>query len=198
MLAHTISLTAAVAACAFLLAPASEGDTLTAKPGPSVSSAQSAATHALDDATIVAIFDAANTADIETGKLATTRGHSSEVRAFGAMLAHDHEQVRQMGRDLARKLGVTPTPPADDAGAKAHEAAMTKLRALSGADFDHAFLVHEVAFHTSVINALNSTLIPAIQNAELKALVVKVLPAFEAHRKAAEDIDKQLAAKGDR
>lgn len=75
---------------------------------------------------------------------------------------------------------------------------MTKLRALSGADFDHAFLVHEVAFHTSVINALNSTLIPAIQNAELKALVVKVLPAFEAHRKAAEDIDKQLAAKGDR
>src|SRR5687768_13942642 len=75
---------------------------------------------ALDDPTIVAIFDAANTADIETGLLAAERGHSKEVRAFGEMLARDHKQVRQIGRDLATKLGVTPTPPKDDAGAKAH------------------------------------------------------------------------------
>ena len=34
-----------------------------------------------------------------------------EVREFGAMLARDHQTVRQAGRDLARKLGVTPTPP---------------------------------------------------------------------------------------
>src|SRR5438105_975622 len=67
---------------------------------------------ALDDATIVAIFDHANTVDIETGKLAAKRGSSNEVRQFGAMLARDHAMVRQQGRDLAKKLGVTPTPPA--------------------------------------------------------------------------------------
>lgn len=156
------------------------------------------ATRPLDDATIVAIFDAANTADIETGKLAAERGASKEVRAFGAMLAHDHEQVRQMGRDLARKLGVTPTPPADDAGARAHSAAMTKLRALSGADFDRAFLAHEESFHAAVIAAVTTTLLPAIQNAELKALVTKVAPAFEAHRRAANDMARQLASKGGR
>jgi putative membrane protein len=198
MLAHTISLTTAVAACAFLLTSSSERHALTAGPGPLASSAHFASTQALDDATIVAIFDAANTADIETGKLAAARGHSSEVRAFGAMLAHDHEQVRQMGRDLARKLGVTPTPPADDAGLRAHKAAMTKLRAASDAEFDHAFLQHEEAFHASVINAVTTTLLPAIKNAELKALVTKVAPAFEAHRRAAEDLDKQIASRGDR
>ena len=69
----------------------------------------------LDDPTIVAIFDAANTADIETGKLAAERGASTEVREFGAMLARDHQMVRQQGRDLAAKLGVTPTPPAGEA-----------------------------------------------------------------------------------
>ncbi len=72
----------------------------------------------LDDATIVAIFDAANTADIETGQLAAERGHSKEVREFGAMLVRDHKMVRQTGRDLAKKLGVTPlrlkTPPAPE------------------------------------------------------------------------------------
>lgn len=198
MLAHTISLTAAIAACAFLLASGSKGDARTAKPGPAASFAEAASTQALDDATIVAIFDAANTADIETGKLAAARGRSSEVRAFGAMLAHDHEQVRKMGRDLAKKLGVTPTPPADDAGTRAHEAAMSKLRAASAAEFDHAFLAHEEAFHASVIDALTTTLLPAIKNAELKALVTKVVPAFEAHRRAAEDMAKQMTAQGDR
>src|SRR5690242_12902162 len=65
---------------------------------------------ALDDPTIVAIFDAANTWDIETGRLAEKKGTTKEIRDFGAMLAHDHTMVRQQGRDLAKKLGVTPTP----------------------------------------------------------------------------------------
>jgi putative membrane protein len=137
---------------------------------------------ALDDPTIVAIFDATNTADIETGRLAAKKGSSKEVREFGAMLAHDHTAVRQLGRDLAARLNVTPTPPADDASAKAHAEAMAKLDALSGKEFDKAFLEYEVEFHRSVIDAVGSTLMPAIRNAELKALVEKVAPNFEAHR----------------
>jgi putative membrane protein len=149
----------------------------------------------LDDPTIVAIFDAANTADIETGLLAAERGHSKEVREFGAMLARDHQQVRQLGRDLAAKLRVTPTPPKDDASAKAHAQAMASLRAKSGAHFDRAFLQHEAAFHKSVIDAMQSTLLPAIKNEELRALVVKVAPAFQAHMLAAQNLEKQLSSK---
>jgi putative membrane protein len=146
----------------------------------------------LDDPTIVAIFDAANTADIETGALAKARGSSNEVREFGAMLARDHEMVRQQGRDLAAKLGVTPTPPTPDQGAKDHAAAMARLRALKGAEFDRAFLQHEVAFHQAVIDAINGTLLPAIQNDELEALVKKIVPAFQAHLQMAQDIEKRL------
>jgi putative membrane protein len=147
----------------------------------------------LDDATIVAIFDAANTADIETGALAAERGHSKEVRQFGAMLARDHRQVRQLGRDLAKRLGVTPTPPKDDAAQKAHAAAIASLRERSGAEFDRAFLQHEAAFHKAVIDAIQTKLLPAIRNEELRALVLKVAPAFEAHMLAAQSLEKQLA-----
>jgi putative membrane protein len=150
---------------------------------------------ALDDATIVAIFDAANTADIETGSLAVERASSKEVREFGAMLARDHKQVRQQGRDLAKKLGVTPTPPADDQSAKSHAAAMARLRSLSGAEFDRAFLQYEADFHKSVIDAVTSTLLPAIRNGELRKLVVQVAPAFEAHMMAAQNLEKKLAAR---
>lgn len=150
---------------------------------------------ALDDPTIVAIFDAANTADIETGTLAAERASSKEVRDFGTMLARDHKQVRQLGRDLAKKLGVTPTPPKDDQGAKNHAAAMATLRGLNGPAFDQAFLQHEAAFHKAVIDAVTSTLLPAVQNAELKALVVQVAPAFEAHMIAAQQLEKKLAGR---
>ena len=89
--------------------------------------AQQAGNTTLNDPTIVAIFDAANTWDIQTGSLAAKKGSTKEVRDFGAMLARDHKNVRQQGRDLAKKLSVTPTPPKDFAMAKDHEAAMKKL-----------------------------------------------------------------------
>lgn len=155
--------------------------------------ARNPALKALDDPTIVAIFDAANTADIETGTLAVEHAGSKEVRDFGSMLARDHKQVRQLGRDLAAKLGVTPTPPKPDQGAKDHAAAMIRLRGLKGAAFDLAFLEHEAAFHKAVIDAVTSTLLPAIQNAELKALVTQVAPAFQAHMIAAQNLEKKIA-----
>jgi len=152
-------------------------------------------TTALDDPTIVAIFDAANTYDVETSALAAGKAHNPDVVALAKRFETDHRMVRQQGRDLAKKLGVHPTPPADPPLAKEHAAAMTKLRSLSGAAFDRAYLENEVQYHKDVINAINSTLLPAIQNSELKALVVKVAPAFQAHEIAAQQLlDKQPSA----
>jgi putative membrane protein len=143
---------------------------------------------ALDDPTIVAIFDAANTWDMETGALGVKRGHTKDVRDFAAQLVRDHKMVRQQGRDLAKKLGVHPTPPKDFAMAKDHAAAMRKLGKLHGAAFDRAFLANEVAYHKAVIDAVTTTLLPAIQNAELKQLVVTVAPAFQAHMAKAQSL----------
>jgi putative membrane protein len=146
----------------------------------------------LDDATIVAIFDAANTYDIETGAIAARKGNSSAVREFGAMLERDHRNVRAQGRDLAKSLNVTPTPPADFALAKAHTAAKQSLNNLSGREFDRAFLQHEIDFHNAVIDAVTTTLLPATQNAQVKDLETKVAPAFVAHRDRAKSLLSNL------
>jgi putative membrane protein len=156
--------------------------------------AQAAASAKLDDPTIVAIFDAANTWDIETGTMAEKKGTTKEVRDYGEMIARDHKAVRQLGRDLAAKLGVTPTPPKNFAMAKDHAAAVSQLKAANGKAFDRAFLRHEVAFHKAVIDAINSTLLPSLQNEEVKNLVKKVAPAFQAHMAAAQNLlDKSVA-----
>ena len=153
-------------------------------------------TVALDDAAIVAIFDLANTADIETGGLAAKRADSKEVRDYGKMLSDVHTAVRKQGRDLAAKLGVTPALPKDDTSARDHAAVMAKLSKLHGAEFDRAFLEHEEAFHAAVLAAVKSTLLPAISNQELKDFVVSLAPAFEAHRLAAANLSGKLAKRG--
>ena len=141
---------------------------------------------AVDDPTICAIFDAANTWDIETSDLAMKKGSTKEVRDLAAMFSRDHKAVRQQGRDLVKKLHVTPTPPKDFALATDHADAMKTLQSTSGKAFDRAYLTHEVAYHKAVIDAINGTLLPATQNAELKDLEVKVGPAFQAHMLAAQ------------
>lgn len=141
---------------------------------------------AMDDPTICAIFDAANTWDIETSDIAITKGSTKEVRDLAAMFSRDHKAVRQQGRDLVKKLSVTPTPPKDFPLVADHEQAMKTLNGTSGKAFDRAYLEHEVAYHKAVIDAINGTLLPATQNAELRDLQVKVAPAFQAHMLAAQ------------
>ena len=147
---------------------------------------------ALDDPTIVAIFDAANTFDVETGQLALRKSADKAVRDLAQQFINDHKSVRQKGRDLAKKLSVIPTPPKPFALAQAHAKAMAELRWKSGAEFDKAYVTHEVNFHQAVLDAVQSTLLPAIENAELKAFVEKAGPAFGGHLEAAKQLRKRL------
>lgn len=135
----------------------------------------------LDDATIIAIFDQANTADIVTGRLGAKYGHSAEVRELGRQVATEHVAVQQMGRDLAKKVGIFPSPPDNDTSVADHAKAIALLQSKAGPEFDRAYLEYELAFHQSVIDAVKGTLLPAVSNSELKAMFTSVLPGFEHH-----------------
>jgi len=69
---------------------------------------------------------------------------------------------------------------------------MNQLKSLKGADFDRAFLDHEIAFHQAVLDAVTGTLLPAIHNQELKSFVEQVGPAFQGHLEQAKAIRKAL------
>lgn len=167
--------------------PAADSAAMTPAPGDTTAMAP-----ALDDPTIVSIFDAANTFDIEASNLALEKSQNAEVRALAKQFVNDHTTVRQQGRDLAAKLGVTPPALGDGPLSQDHAAAMANLRTLSGAAFDKAYVTNEVTYHTAVIQAIQNDLMPAIQNAELRALVEKVAPAFQAHHDAAQALQTKL------
>jgi putative membrane protein len=66
------------------------------------------------------------------------------------------------------------------------------LKGLKGAAFDKAYVDNEVAYHQAVLDAVDKSLIPGASNAELKALLVKVRPAFVAHLEHAKKLQASL------
>ncbi len=136
----------------------------------------------INDAAIVAIYNQVNSIDIETALVGQVKGHSSEVRALAEMVSRDHTGVRKAAHELAVKIGVTPSlPAARAAAAKRHYDVIAKLRAKSGAEFDRAYILHEIDFHRSAIEAVKKILLPATSHPELKAHLESVLPHFSHH-----------------
>lgn len=145
------------------------------------------------DPQIAAIVVVANQVDIDAGKLAESMSHSKEIKEFAQRMITDHTGVNKSASELVHKLHVTPqsnaTSQSLEQGGEQNLAALKKLK--DGA-FDRAYIDHEVAYHQSVIEALDKTLIPNAQNAELKALLVKVRPAFVDHLDHAKHLQASL------
>jgi putative membrane protein len=155
--------------------------------------AAGASAQAIDDAQIAHIVVTANQVDIDAGKLAASTATSPEVKKFGQQMVTDHTGVNKQAVDLATKLKVTPADNPTSQSLKAGgDKNVANLKTLKGAAFDKAYVDHEVAYHQAVLDALDKTLIPGASNAELKALLVKVRPAFVAHLEHAKTIQSSL------
>jgi len=157
----------------------------------SVASAQG-----VTDAQIASIVVTANQVDIDAGKLAAERSTNPDVKSFGSLMVNDHTGVNKSATELVTKLKVAPQDnPTSQSLKSGGDSNLAHLKTLKGAEFDRAYVDHEVAYHQQVIDAMDKTLIPDAKNAELKALLVKVRPAFVAHLEHAKMVQASLDGK---
>ena len=149
---------------------------------------------AVSDPQIAEIVLAANDVDVAAGELARERGADARVREFGSRMVEDHTAVNQAAAELAGRLGVTPeATPTSQSLRDGGESSRSRLSGLSGADFDRAYMEGEVNYHQQVLDAIDQTLIPSAQNAELRTLLERTRPAIEAHLQHARDLQSALA-----
>jgi putative membrane protein len=145
------------------------------------------------DPQIAAIVVAANTVDINAGKLAKSKSRNKDVKAFAQQMITDHGGVNKQATALVKKLHVTPEENATSKSLKENGAKnLAHLRGLKGAEFDKAYVGNEVTYHQAVLDAIDKTLLPSAKNAELKDLITKVRPAFVAHLDHAKQIQSAL------
>ena len=161
-----------------------------------IASGGGVAAQAPNNAQIASIVVVANQVDIDAGHLADSRASATDVKSFAKQMITDHTGVNKQAVALVTKLGVTPQDnPTSQSLKKGGEDNVKNLKSLKGAAFDKAYIDHEVAYHQQVLDAIDKTLIPSAQNAELKALLVAVRPAFVGHLEHAKQIQSNLGKK---
>lgn len=144
------------------------------------------------DANILALLDEANAADSSEGAIAATKGTSAAVRNFGKQMVADHHKMRVQGEALAKKLSLTPTPPAGDNTTSDAQKEMDNLNATAkGKDFDKAYVDGQVDDHKKVLDLAVKAMAQA-QSTELKNLIQKATPIVQSHLDKAESIQKTL------
>jgi len=139
------------------------------------------------DPQIAHIAYTAGQLDIEAAKQALEKSKNKEVRDFAQDMVRDHTEVSKQALALVTKLKVKPE---DTSRALTKQAAAKRdeLAKLNGAAFDKAYVANEVAYHKTVNGALESTLIPSANNAELKTLLQTGLKIFQGHQQHAEHV----------
>jgi len=145
------------------------------------------------DAQIAMIVVVADTVDVNYGKLAVERTRNQAVKEFAETMVRDHTAVNDKAIALAKKLGVTPGASDTSKSLESNgKKELAKLKALTGAEFDKAYVDNEVSYHEAVIGLLDKTLIPNTRNAELKSLLESGRPIFVAHLEHAKKLRASL------
>ena len=147
----------------------------------------------LTDPEIASIAVTANQVDIDQAAVAKAKSKNPEVIHFAQTMTDDHKAVIAQAVALATKLKVTPKDNAVSQKLKADAAkTIASLKTKSGKAFDKAYVDNEVAYHKAVIRVVEGTLIPQTSNAELKALLQKVVPTLKTHLEHAEMVQKSF------
>jgi putative membrane protein len=146
-----------------------------------------------DDGQIMTILTTANKGEIQAGQAAEKKAMNAEVKSFASHMVSEHAKNQKEGETLAKKLGVKPMP-ADKAAAleKDAQAKMAALNAKSGKDFDKAYIDSQVEMHTMVLSELDTNLIPAAKNAELKTFLNTTKAHVTSHLETAKKLQASM------
>ncbi len=128
-----------------------------------------------------------NLAEIAAGHLAQQKGNSQTVKNLGAKFVHDHTKLDNALKPVAQNAGVS-LPQAPNAN---QQAVASRLKAVSGSQFDTLFVTTQLAGHTQAIQA-GQTEIASGTNPQVVNLARDSAPVIESHHQALESAARTL------
>lgn len=169
------------------------GDTaaVSAAPGDTASSGTATGKGEASLSGILSRLELANTAEIQTSRLATEQAQSPAVKKIAEQLLAEHTKNRETLESLAQQKGVDLVSVAGGTTAR-ETTGVLALKSLSGADFDTAFVAAQVEAHRTNINAIENQLLPAAEDADVRGYLQKTQAAMEKHLANLQEIQGQL------
>jgi len=126
-------------------------------------------------------------AEVEQGKVASTKAANAEVKKFGQMMVTDHTKANEELTALAKKKGWTLPTELDSS----HKSTLDSLRAKVGADFDKEYVDEMVDDHETDVKAFEDKAKNAT-DPDLKAFAEKTLPTLRKHLDAIKAIQAKM------
>lgn len=147
----------------------------------------------LTDGEIIGIYNQVNSFDIESALLAVTRSENIQVINLATQVANDHRGVRLTASTLADSINLEVSiPNIRQAAAYVHFQKMVELSSLEGEEFERAYLLHEIDFHTNAITAMETILIPSSSHSQIIEHFKAVLPHFKHHLSESKNVAREL------
>src|ERR671921_128180 len=144
---------------------------------------------------VLSQMNVANTTEIQLATAATKKAGSAQVKQIARKLVTDHTKNREQVQALAQKLNVSLTPSQGGSVSAADSAAMpADLQAKSGADFDRAFVQHEIDDHQSSIEKIEGQILPSMQNEQVKAYLQKTVTEMQDQLSSLQKLQQQLGS----
>jgi putative membrane protein len=116
--------------------------------------------------------------EIAAAKLAEKRSKNADVKAFAAMMIHDHTLSTANLKAAIKASGAAVTPPAALPGDM--QAKLDALKAASDADFDKAYIASQVQAHTDALPAMQAYAANG-DTPQIKDFAAKTAPVVQAH-----------------
>jgi putative membrane protein len=128
-------------------------------------------------------------AEVELGKVASQNASDGSVKQFGQRMVDDHSKANDELKQIASSKGIPlPSSPSGKDKKKAD-----RLRKMSGADFDRAYMKDMVADHETDVAEFEREA-KSGKDPELKAFAEKTLPTLKEYLRMAEDAASKVGA----
>jgi putative membrane protein len=127
----------------------------------------------------------AGISEVQEGQLAQSKG-TGAVQKIGARMVTDHTKINHELTNLAQTKGITVSSSATNAQA----AQLARLKELSGASFDRAYLRDQKRAHEQAIK-LFQTEAQSGTDPELKKFAAATVPTLQEHLQMIETAQKQ-------
>lgn len=140
-----------------------------------------------DTAAFVSNASQSDMYEIQAGQMASQKGTSPDVKAFGKMMVTDHTAMSNEMKPLITAAGQTPATALD----QRRKGMIDNLTAATGADFDKEYIKQQIAAHEEALTLMQGYAKDG-SDAGLKGGAAKAVPKIQMHLDKAKSIQASM------
>lgn len=143
----------------------------------------------LSDSQIAGVMRAANAGEVEQGELAVDRAENAEVDTFAMMMVEMHTDANERLDELLSDENLSSaSSTVSEQLTMDSMAIIDMLEDESGAAFDLAYMQAQRTVHAAVLEIIDSTLLPSVDNDALRDELEAMRDTVNEHLERAEEI----------